>query len=351
MTVDPDALLLPLSDDDPCGEDLEYDAGFQLLERLAEGQPERQMGDSVLPAEPPDWRAVRTQAMELFARTRDLRVAMTLTRACFALDGMDGLHGGLQLLYGLIDRWWDEVHPRLDPDDDNDPTLRVNVLATLISEDFLAQLRETPLVRSRTLGMATLRDWQINTQGVAGTAEVAADLYEAIFQDIDVDVFMATATAAHGTLDLINALESRLTAQVGVGSAIDFDPLRQLVKSCVQLLDERLAKRGLGAGTETAAGDADAVVMVDGVASAAGVVAVAAPGRIANRDDVIRMLDRICEYYQANEPSSPVPILLQRARRLVTMDFLEIMRNLAPDGLSQIETIKGPDPDAEGDGY
>ena len=55
----------------------------------------------------------------------------------------------------------------------------------------------------------------------------------------------------------------------------------------------------------------------------------------------MRALDRICDYYSRNEPSSPVPLLLKRARRLATGSFVDILRDLAPDALAQIEKICG----------
>ena len=59
----------------------------------------------------------------------------------------------------------------------------------------------------------------------------------------------------------------------------------------------------------------------------------------------MRALELICEYYANNEPSSPVPLLARRAKRLVTMDFMEILQDLAPEGVSQVEIIKGSDPE------
>src|SRR3546814_5695753 len=56
--VDVPLLLTAVSADSPCGDDLEYDASFLELERAAQGQPERQMGDAVLAAEPAEWRKV-----------------------------------------------------------------------------------------------------------------------------------------------------------------------------------------------------------------------------------------------------------------------------------------------------
>jgi type VI secretion system protein ImpA len=63
------------------------------------------------------------------------------------------------------------------------------------------------------------------------------------------------------------------------------------------------------------------------------------PGDINNRDDVINALERINQYYRKNEPSSPIPLLLDRAKRLVKMDFYEIVQDLAPNGMSQFDFL------------
>jgi type VI secretion system protein ImpA len=34
-----------------------------------------------------------------------------------------------------------------------------------------------------------------------------------------------------------------------------------------------------------------------------------------------------------------------RAKKLVPMGFIDIIKNMAPDGLSEIETIRGPEED------
>ncbi len=68
---------------------------------------------------------------------------------------------------------------------------------------------------------------------------------------------------------------------------------------------------------------------------------------ITGRQDVVRLLDGICAYYQHNEPGSPVPLLLKRARQLVDKDFLEIIQDLAPDSAGKIKSlISGVDKEA-----
>ena len=91
-----ESLLAPLAADAPCGPDLEYDPAFQAMLDAGAGKPERQYGDKVYPAEPPDWPLVHEQALQLAARTRDLRVAVWLARSSARLHGLVGAVDGLQ---------------------------------------------------------------------------------------------------------------------------------------------------------------------------------------------------------------------------------------------------------------
>ena len=67
-------------------------------------------------------------------------------------------------------------------------------------------------------------------------------------------------------------------------------------------------------------------------------------GEIASRDDVVKMLDKIIQYYERYEPASPVPIFMNRAKRLVTMSFADLIKDLAPDAASKIAVFTGEKP-------
>ncbi len=64
-------------------------------------------------------------------------------------------------------------------------------------------------------------------------------------------------------------------------------------------------------------------------------------GAINSPEDVTRMLDHIMDYYARCEPSSPLPILLERAKRLVNADFLTIIEDMAKEGLDEVRQIGG----------
>src|SRR5439155_26993567 len=64
-------------------------------------------------------------------------------------------------------------------------------------------------------------------------------------------------------------------------------------------------------------------------------------GEIRSRDDALRMLELVCSYLELHEPSNPAPLFIRRAQRLIKKSFLEIVRDLMPDSLSQLEKLAG----------
>ena len=128
MAIDLAALLAPVSAEAPSGEPVEYDPQFNELETLSKGTPEQEVGTTIIPAEEPDWREVERVGLELAARAKDLRVAVYLVRAELKLGGLPGMAAGLALIRGYLEQYWPSVHPQLDPEDDNDPSARVNAL-------------------------------------------------------------------------------------------------------------------------------------------------------------------------------------------------------------------------------
>src|SRR5262249_22976021 len=69
-------------------------------------------------------------------------------------------------------------------------------------------------------------------------------------------------------------------------------------------------------------------------------------GAVQSGQDVLRALEMICEYYRRTEPSSPVPLLLRRAQRLVDKDFMQILNELTPEAIRSLKVIVGEDSSA-----
>ena len=154
-----ESLLGAISGDTPSGLDLEYDQDFMALDQAARRKPEQQFGDTIVAAEEPDWDDVRKRAEALFSRTKDLRVGLFLTRALARTGNFVGLAAGLKLVHELLSRYWDNVHPQLDPDDDNDPTMRLNALSQLAdAETLVREVRAIHLVAPGRHGKLSVKD-------------------------------------------------------------------------------------------------------------------------------------------------------------------------------------------------
>ena len=337
-SIDIAALSAPLGDTASCGENLEYDPLFLALEEAASGKPEVQYGSTITPATPPDWPAVRHTALQLMERSRDLRLAVPLARALLGLQGARGLADGLSLLAELLERHWDGVHPQLDPDDGYDPMLRVNVLAALCQQgEMLRDLRETPLAQVRALGSVSLRDIELaasDAEPAPGQQKLSTAVIDAVFAGADQGELAATVAALDAAAASTRRMEQLLTSQVGVGSALDMSPLVGLLQRAGDAVRPHL--RGDAA---EAAGDAAAAPA--GAGAGGGGAAARRNDEISSRADVTRVLDALCAWYATHEPSSPVPLLLQRARKLVDKSFIELLQDLAPDGLGQLAQVSG----------
>jgi type VI secretion system protein ImpA len=349
--IEVDRLLDDVAPGQPCGGNLEYDPDFGALDRAAMTVPERVMGEAVIPAKTPDWTDVRRRALDLLSRTKDLRVAVTLARALLNTDGLIGFRDGLELVGRLVVERWDGVYPRLDPNENLDPTARVNILASLCDpETFLREVRDAPLIVSQTFGTIRYRDivlasGQMKPGDAAATAAIDFSQINAAFRDADPATVQATAEAVRDALARVVSLEAAVTNEVSGRYATDFAPLSCLLASMNRFLDERLAELGLNGAPlpETpvvSIGQSSPAASATAPGSAPRTEAI---GEVSSREDVIRLLDRICAYYQRWEPASPVPLLLLRARRLVPMQFVDVIRDLAPDALPTIEMLSGTD--------
>jgi type VI secretion system protein ImpA len=332
-----DALQAPVSEALPCGDDLEYDPAFIALESAAQGKPEQQFGDTVIPAVEPEWRQVAEQAQALLARSKDVRSAVLLLRAGTRMQGLAGFTLGLQLLCGLLERYWDGIHPKLDADDDNDPTMRLNALAPLADEGMvLRDLHEAPLGMARGIGPIRVRDIAIAHNAMA---PVGGEVYtpsqiqgglEAIQAEAPEPLRLAMALPA-----LVARLQSLLDERSGRSNAVDLSRLRAIA----QLLHKACAAAA-GAAAPVESAQAGAVEAPAPAAEAAASRA-AAPGELRSRQDVLQTLDRVIRYLEQTEPGNPAPLLIARAKKLIGVSFLEIMADLAPNALDTIETVTG----------
>ncbi|SFQ42754.1 type VI secretion system protein TssA [Variovorax sp. 770b2] len=330
-----EALLTPIGEASPCGDDLEYDAAFTALTTSAQGKPEQQFGDTVIPAVEPEWREVAEQSDALLRRSKDVRPAVLLLRASTRLQGITGFVAGLELLTGLLDRFWEGIHPKLDADDDNDPTMRLNALAPLGDEAMVlrdlydAQVGVAPgvgAIRVRDIAVANNALNAVGGDATYSPAQIQGGL-EALHAERP-----ELIQAAIGVPGLVEKLQALLVERTGRADVIDLAPLRGIGRML-----QKACSAAIGAPDEAEVEGAEG----DGAQASGAPRAAAARGEIQSRQDALQTLDRVIRFLEQTEPGNPAPLLIDRAKKLIGVSFLEIMANLAPGALDTIETVTG----------
>jgi type VI secretion system protein ImpA len=330
--VDLEVLLSEAGESPPCGQNLEHDLSFFELEEAARGKPEQRVGDAVKAGEDPRWPQVVELAQGLLLRTKDLRVAVYLTRALTRTEGITGLARGLGLIAGLLERYWDHIHPVLEHDHGDDPTERVNALASLADpEAVVSDLRSTHLVSSREHGQLQAREVELalgrlaSPQG-AGTSKPLNEIHAQIAAAFAND--RAIPSALREARERVVSIQTLVADRVGSARAIDLKPLVQSLENLIETCDAALGTRPTAAGAAAPG-------------QSTGEMHPAIDGEIRSREQAVRILDFVCRYLEQHEPSNPAPLFIRRAQRLISKNFIEIMTDLVPDSLPQLERLAG----------
>jgi type VI secretion system protein ImpA len=332
LVIDIERLSAPVTADFPCGADLEYDADFLALEQAMNVKPEQQFGDTIVAATGPDWRQVASMSEALLGRTKDLRVAVSFARAAARLHGVTGYAQALELIRRLCETYWDAVFPLLDAEYGNDPAMRMNALAALAHYDSgLLDLRMAQVAKTRGVQML-VKDVEFalgvspapSDTPLMSEIEIGSILRDARQEDAGLleSLINAKATA--------NALQTLLNEKVGSDQSTDLKPVRNLLNAVAKVA---AAASGISESAAEAEGGAG-----NGSGGAAATMVL---GELRSREDAVRALDRVCEYLERNEPTNPAPLFIRRAQRLMTMNFVDIIRDMVPDSMTQVETLTG----------
>jgi type VI secretion system protein ImpA len=340
---DIEQLLAPVSEEAPAGDNLEYDASFSELERAGAGKEERYSGGELIPAEEPEWRTVHGLAVALFARTKDLRVAVQLVKAQTAQSGIAGLQAGMHLMRALLERFWDDVHPKLEAEDDFDPVFRINALAAIDDPlGLLGLVRKTALVESRSVGRFTFHDLDIveeRASAADNTTAATRDLLKAALREAGSAEAESRLVVLQKVREDLRAVEAIFRSRAAGGQTPDIEKLDTTLAHGIAFLETGVER------AEPAAEAANVTVMSP-AAQAGSADAAPGLGALRSREDVKRVLEQVCEYLEKVEPSNPAPLLIRRARRLLDLSFIDIMKDLAPDAFGQIEKLAGIEQEA-----
>jgi type VI secretion system protein ImpA len=322
-------LQQPLSSDAPCGENLE---DSQLL---ASFDAFRLFGQSVPLSPAPVWRDLEAKSRAALQRSKDFRLLAHFSAAVLRTEGLPAFLGTLRVAAQWLDQYWTQVYPRVE----DDAILRKNALNSFADRMAIVDgVRRLPVVRHPQLGSFSLRDFEIATGQLSapeGEEAPDADRMHAAFAASPAQELTNLQSAVVAALDALQRIETKMREEGGSEAAPTFDPLVTQLVQLQRIVAQTLANHP---------GVTDTATSVEDGATADSSMQTPrsnALHAINSRQDAIRALDAVVAWFRQNEPSSPIPLFIERAKRLVAKDFLEVLADIAPDAVAQARSAGG----------
>ncbi|WP_118182793.1 type VI secretion system protein TssA [Paraburkholderia phosphatilytica] len=373
MSIDTNALLNPISETSPCGDDLLFSTDFDAIQHARRfDDPSLDQGEWVTEIKEADWAFVVERATALLqTQTKDLRLAVWLTEALTIEDGVAGLTAGYTLLTGLCARYWDTVHPLPESEDVEYRLGNVSWLAGRSAE----LLRAIPLTQAPDGAWRTL-DWDVAThvaQAAKRDPEHANDIVrgkpsieqiEASRRATPIAFYSALLAQLHAFHAALLALERELDLHAG-DAAPSFRQTKDAYDAVYRLAERFAKEAGVTANPANAAPQASAdthePVAVERVEpsfrtqSFAEDTAVPNPvtlpvaqAGLATRAQALAQLRAVAAYFRRTEPHSPVAYLADKAAEWADMPLHEWLASVVKDdgSLAHIRELLGVKPDS-----
>ena len=367
-----DVLLKPLPGDEPTGTSAQYDPVIAQV-RIARDfdDPSLPQGEWERPLKKADWSLVAELCSKtLGERSKDLLIAAWLTEAWIHLHQVDGLRAGVRLIMGLLNTYWDGLHPRQSEDGDYDA--RVAPLAW-INEILPLTLRLNVGLMpwpDRKPPFISLEDWTKAPLLVPPKSDKDNEPNPAQTPSREELMLVGATTATPMLLQLRESLAVAMTEWKEFDAMIDERlkkeaPSLSRVGETLSMIDRAVTsllsnRQNLSATTARASTDTDIhtdqpVELTENTAefeikpAETGddfVDLSLATGPIRSRADAYRQLEGIANFLQSIEPHSPTPYLVRRAVSWGRMPLPKLMQEvLREEGdLNRLFTVLGLKP-------
>ena len=340
------SLATEIASDNVSGENCEYDPLYVDLDSLAVEVPETEFGDSVNEGREPDFVKLTANCMSLWERTRDLRVAAYYTIGASCLYGFDGLKLGLGMIDYLVENMWDSFYPQLDPDDNNDPTERVNIMHMLSPQSgsyndpimFMSHMRDTKVVPGLDY---TIRDVMI-AQGFLESSDakgVDPVLLNAELHGIPLDVMQSRGQCLDEIIALVDKITENMNEKMGDTGFLSMDNLLSELKTIRKFYSiyssgDAVVQNQAETGNE----EPNNATRTENSASVQSVRHESFDIKsyiVSERGDALMLIKKCSDFFSRTEPTSPLPYLLNRALRMSDMNLLDIMREIDENSVTK----------------
>jgi type VI secretion system protein ImpA len=348
-------ILKPISKKNPCGRDLRKNIGADSLYykikdlRNASRELERQqsMGFESTGDQKPSWDKLLILCFEVLEnQSKDLEILVWMIEALVRESGFSGFQQGFNIASQLMEHYWDFLYPL--PEGEG-MEIRVTILNSLNGENYEGTLIRPIYHLAITEGtsMRPFALWQYQqaienskiqdkaliekrrSQGsiflndiYGGLKESRSVFYENLIRQIS--EARAALETFYQTLVIKSGLDSFLSAQIINVLDVFNEHITYLLKEAPFKVQALSQKKDLG----SAAAVEEATSLLLQAQPCQSVNSVGALNKIQNREEALRLLSEVADFFRYAEPQSPLPYLLQRSIHLGRLSFPDLLKAL-----------------------
>lgn len=348
MDIRFDGILMPISEESSCGDDLSFSPEFDLIqEARREDDATIDYGEWQSALKQADWPVVADRCADLLRRrSKDLRLCGWLTEGLAKTSGLAGLSQGIDITAQLMEHFGEHIHPQPD---NGDQEQRIGNLAWFVMR--MSQLvRQIPVTQAK-FGNFTLNDYEsacLLQLQLQRNSDSALDLNG----KITLDKFSAAA-AATDKLRYIEWLEdatrciSALAELTRVSDALfgidgpSFATLSESLEAVYERLSRIAKDHGLAVAGAVVGGEGDLDHAISDPGTLPKVLSHAGP--IKTREQALDLLRQVAVFFRDTEPHSPVAYLADKAAHWGEMPLHAWLRSVVKDSgtLAHIEELLG----------
>jgi type VI secretion system protein ImpA len=315
-------ILDPIPGDNPAGAYLRHEPLFNQIKEARRSDDEASRRPEDGEAKKADWvQVVALTTTGLATQSKDLELGGWLVEGLLRREGFEGLRSGLDVVRGLLEKYWDTVHPVLATDDDDPAADRVARLSWL-GQYIVAAVQDTPLNKkghgllkykeSRAVGSeldcAGDEKKLAARQAKIDAGKIAAEEFDRAMEETPKQWYKTLVTDVKASAASLAALDA-LSRQRFADDPPDFSPLRDAVSDVErvvrQLLDEKLKTDPDPIDVSAGADDAGAGATAEGDL----------PVEPRSPADAVARLAVIARYLRQQDPANMGAYLMLRGLR------------------------------------
>ena len=349
--IELESLLQPIADDNPAGIDIREDPSptspyysIKDARNAARAAERNNMFDGDSSEADEQWRKIIELAPQILKEhAKDLEIASWYTEALIRRHGYQGLRDGFKLIHGLIDTYWDNLYPL--PDEDGLET-RVASLTGLNGEGaegvLIAPIRNVEITEGyepgpfsywryqQALEVEKILDEETKNDKSSKLGFSHDDIDKAVV-DSSETFFLNIRDDISDSISTFREISRLLDEYCGLNDAPPTSNILNILEEILGAINH-IGKYKIPA--EDIANDSandESSESLNDTDNASANQATAVSGPVKNRDEALKKLIEISEFFRKTEPHSPIPYILERAVKWGDMPLDQLISELIPD--------------------